>query len=337
MGCGVYSPNEYQYIIQKETTLGTPVLTDGGSETALALDVIGIPDITPGAYRSQNVHNSEGRTAKIGDMKTEPKLNENVVSMTVYVDETTTKYLLENHFANAVGTSPASFDLPWNFSNTVCLGDTDTDWTGTMTFGKVSPVASESEIYAGMVVDTFVIYADTEDEAGRFKADVSLKSRIGPNLTADGSSWTVTPYPTDEARYISDLSGASSVRTIESIEFVMSSIRCDMNSQVKFYGFDVDGDMEEIARGIPEFVVNYDVGMKIDGDTKAFKDYILTQDTLDLEVYNNVWASTTFGFRSDFCTVRDSFGMEEVQDGAFFTLPLKACASTSGDVVQIVL
>ena len=29
--------------------------------------------------------------------------------------------------------------------------------------------------------------------------------------------------------------------------------------------------------------------------------------------------------------------MEEVKDGAFFTLPLKATASTSGDVVQIVL
>jgi len=337
MACGVYSPNEYEYGIQKESTLGTAVITDGGSETMIALDFIGIPDMTPGVYRSQNVHNSEGRTAKIGDMKTEPKLNENSVSGTIYVDETTIKYLVENLFANAVGTSPASFDVPWNFSNGVCLGDTDTDWTGAMTFVKKSPITSESEIYPGMVVDTLSIYADTEDEAGRFKADVSWKSRIVPNLTADGSSWTVTSYPVDEARYIYDLGGASAVRTIESIDFVMSSFRCEMNSQIKFYGFDTDGDMEEIARGIPELMVNYDIGMKIDSDTKAFKDYILTQDTLDLEVYNAAWASATFGFRSDYCTVRDNFGMEEVQDGAFFTLPLKATASTSGDMIQIVL
>jgi len=333
----MYAVNEYQYVIQKETTLGTPSLTDGGSETGLAVNVTGVPEVMPGASRQQEVRNSSGRTAKICDMETEPKLMENTISFTTYLDESIARNMLENFTGNAISSTPASYDIEYNYSNSVSAGDSDTDWTGTFTFARVSPNSSGTDIYPGCIVDTFSIYGGSEDEAGRLKCDVGIKSRIVPILNADASSWTITAYACDEERYITDLAGASAVRTIESLAFTMESLRIDMTSGVKFYGFDTDGDPEVINRGMPEMAVNIDVGMAIDSTTDAFKDYMIAQDTLDLLIHNDAWASATLGVKADYCTVRDSFNIEEVKDGAFFTLPLKATASTSGNLIQVVI
>lgn len=335
--CTTYTLEEFQVAIQKEGTSGTAELTDGGSETGLLVDISGPPTLTKGVYRDEGFHAGDGRTAKNSDYKASEKGQINTITFSTYADQSNTTYLYENLIGTTVGTSPASWDIASGFTSRVCHGDTDTDWTGTITVALVSPESSATRIMYGAKVENMVYnVGNSQSDGGRSMVDWTISSQYPIVELADSSGWTLTAYATDEERYIYDLFGESSVSQIHSTDVILDSFSITVNGNVQRNGYQSSGGNQVTATGMPEIEVLGDFTVKYDGNSKAFFDEIQKENDIEAQFTNNAWASTTYGFKGDYGHIRDSFNPEAVNESGFITIPLKFFDNGSGDLLQIV-
>ena len=330
---GMYSPTQFRLSVLAETTLGT------ANKTSMhLLNLEGVPTLTRPAVRALDIRHGVGQTAKSADVYVNESGEIKEISFTALYDQTTAPIFISNCMGVAVGASPASYDIPYNYTTVECaIGDTDTDSTGALTVAFVNPESDYSEIFPGCFVDTFRMYANVGDDGGRFKMDVTLKTRCnsdhGAPVTDPTYANSGVPYQT--FRTIYDLATKMS---IDGSDVVMNSIDITFNSQVKFFGNGASGIPLTIGRGFPEFIVTGSFGVKHDANTVAlFHSKLYDENEIAVEISNNAtWSSATFGVKGSYGQIMEDINIEEVEGGAFFNVPLKFLASTSGDVIQIV-
>ncbi len=245
--------------------------------------------------------------------------------------------LLENCIGVIPGASPLSYDVAGNFTTVECAhGDTDTTMTGAFTLALISPEGNNTIIQPGCFVRSVRLYADVGSEGGRFKFDAELVSRhnISGSQAVPGS---MIAYPTTSYRTIYNLSGANSNIGISIYWPVLNKFEIIINNNLRFFGFDQDGDPQTIGRGFPEMEVTGLFGIKYDSETAVLISKQYDENNLDVIIYTGAsWAASTFGIKGLYGQISDNFDPGDVENGAFIDLPIKFMAHTSGDVIQIV-
>ena len=325
---GMYAMQQFQVAVKAETTLGTKLVS-----AMQYVNIDGYPSVSRNPERYLDVRHGAGTTAKKADAYVNQYGKEKTISFTAFYDQTLAPIFLSNCIGIAVGSSPASYDVAFNYTGVECKhGDTDTDNTGALTVALISPESSNSEVYPGCFVDSFRIYADNASDGGRFKMDVVLKTRHNIEGT-HAAPTTPTAYPSTY-RTIHDLSTKIS---IGGVDCIMNKMELTLNSQVKFHGFGANGIPNTIARGIPEFLVTGLFGIKYDANTAPMIPKQYDENDIAVEISNHAtWASATFGIKGSFGQISDNFDPSELEGSAFIDLPVKFLADTSGDLVQIV-
>lgn len=327
---GMYHPTQFKAAIKAETTLGTANTT---AMQLLNIDSVIAPTRNPELF--VGVRSGDGRTAKAADVYASQYGKEKTIGISGLYETTGIPILLENCTAVAVGTLPASYDVPCNFTGPECAhGDTDTDNTGALTFAYVIPEGDNSEIYPGCFVDELKLTADTANDGGRFHYTSNLKTRHNVS-TAQAAPTGMSSYGTTY-RTIYELAGASAVCQFGGVDVVLETVELTLKSNVQFYGFGANGIPQTIARGMPEFEVTGVFGMKFDANTVGNNVKFLAGTAVVVAMHNNVWASATFGWLGSYARITGDVNIEEVKNGAYVKIPVKFLASTSGDVIQIV-
>ena len=325
---GMYAMPQFQVAVKAETTLGTAVVA-----AMQYVNIDGYPSVSRNPERFLDIRHGAGTTAKKVDAYVNQYGKEKGISFTAIYDQTLAPIFIENCMGLVVSSSPASFDIAYNFTGVECKhGDTDNNNTGALTVALISPEGNNSEIYPGCFVDTFKMYADTASDGGRFKMDIALKTRY--NISgSQAAPTTPTAYPST-FRTIYDL---TTKKSIGGVDVIMSKFELTLNSQVKFLGYGTNGVPETIARGLPEFIATGLFGIKYDANTAPMIPKQYDENDIAVEISNNAtWASATFGIKGDTAQISDNFDPADLAGGAFIDLPVKFLAHTSGDLIQIV-
>lgn len=325
---GMYAMPQFQVAVKAETTLGTANVT-----AMQYVNIDGYPSISRNPERYLDIRHGAGRTAKKVDAYVSQFGKEKSISFTAFYDQTLAPIFIENCMGLVVGTTPASFDIAYNYTGVECAhGDNDEDNTGALTVALVSPESGYSEIYPGCFVDTLKIYADASSDGGRFKMDVGLKTRHNISME-QASPTTPSAYPSTY-RTIYDL---ATLMQVGGNDVVMNKVELELNSQVKFYGSGANGIPDTIGRGLPDFIVTGLFGMKYDVGTSVLLKQSLEENDIVVEISNHAtWASSTFGIKGNYGQISEDFNPAEFEGGAFVDVPIKFLAHTSGDIIQIV-
>ena len=327
---GMYALTEFLAAIKAETTLGTANVT---SMQYINIDAPLAPTRNPELFT--DVRSGAGRTPKAADVHASGKGKEKTIPFSGQYDTTIAPMLIENCMGLIVGSTPASFDIAYNWTGVECKhGDTDTDNTGALTLANICPEGNNSEIYPGCFTDELKMSADTANDGGRFHYDASLKTRYNIS-TAQAAPTTPSAY-SSTYRTIYELQGASAVCQFGGADVVLESVELNLKSNVQFYGYGVDGIPDVIGRGLPEFEVTGVFGMKFDANTVGANVKYIAGTTVIVAMHDAAWASATFGWLGNYAKITADVNEEEVKSGAFVKIPVKFMAHTSGDVIQIV-
>ena len=329
---GFYSLKQFDVAYKAETTLGTANVA-----TMLEVNIDDWPAVDFGVERSMEVRHGEGRTPKKADIFVNAQGKQKGINITGLYDSTIGADLLENVIGEVVGSSPASFDIPFNYTGPeVKHGDTDSDNTGAFTIALVSPEGSNSYILPGCVCNRFKLMANGAEDGGRFHFESDFVSRHNWSVeqAAPGSRTAYGAVSGHKTLY--DLNGASAVFQVGGVDVSIYKLEIEIISNVRFIGFGVSGIPDQIARALPGFEVSILVGLKYDANSDALSAQQLNENDIIVALHNNVWASATFGVLANYCQISEDFDITEQEDGAFIDVPLKCFAHTSGDVIQIV-
>ncbi len=106
-----YASSELQLAWIVETTIGTPVVTNAAY---LNVDSVEMPDF--GLTQVLDVRQGAGRTLKAVDAFTQEKATVKQIGFSGICDKTSLPLLIENCMASAVGTTPASYDVAYNYT-----------------------------------------------------------------------------------------------------------------------------------------------------------------------------------------------------------------------------
>lgn len=330
---GMYAPTQFRLAVLPETTLGT------ANKTSMKLvNLLGVPSLTRGSVKDYSIKHGVGQVANKNNIYVNQQGEIKEISFTALYDQTLAPIFISNCMGVAVGTSPASYDIAYNYTTTECKpGDEYINSTGALTVAYINPETNYSEIFPGCFVDTFRMYAVAGDDGGRFKMDITLKTRHNSDHSAPTSdpTYTNSDFPYTTFRTIYDL---ATKQEIYGVSVVMNSFDLTLNSQVKFFGFGANGIPATIGRGFPEFIINGSFGLKMDANTAGLLLATGYDETdITVEISNNAtWASATFGIKSLYGQITNDINVEEVEGGAFIPVELKFLASTSGDAIQIV-
>lgn len=325
---GMYAMQQFQVAMKVEDTVGTPVVA-----SMQYVNIDGYPSVSRNPERYLEIRHGAGTTAKKVDAYVNQYGKEKTISFTAFYDQTWAPIFINNCIGKAVGASPASYDVAFDYTGEeIKHADTSKAGLGTYTCALISPEGTNSEIYPGCVVDSFKMSADNASDGGRFKMDVTLKTRY--NISgSQAAPTTPSAYPSTY-RTLHDLATKIS---IGGVDCIMNKMELTLNSQVKFHGFGANGIPNTIARGIPEFLVTGLFGIKYDANTAPMIPKQYDENDIAVEISNHAtWASATFGIKGSFGQISDNFDPSELEGSAFIDLPIKFLASTSGDVIQVV-
>jgi len=326
----VYSINEWRFSYKPETTVGTANTT-----TMQLLNVDGDVTVSHEVVQTLEPRSGQGRTLKEVDVFTTDQGGQlRTITMPIVMDTTVDGPLHENCMGTAVSTSPASVDIPYNYAPAALgNGDVVSDNISTFTVAIVSPEASESIIFPGCVLSTFAVTMDAATDGGRRHGTLTFTSRYRP---ANGAS-----APTSMAAYGSTFRYLRELTTTKAIggdDVVMNKLEYTINNNAQWVGNQgSDGDPEVIQRAIPSIDVDLVVGVKYDANTANLWESWRAGTTETVEISDNAtWASATAGLKANDCKITADVQPGQTDAGVFQDISLRATATTSGDVIQIV-
>ena len=204
-----------------------------------------------------------------------------------------------------------------------------------------SPVTNKSSVLPGCVVNRFKMSMVGGEDGGRCHFEADLMSRGNWALEhADIASRVAYPAVTTH-RTLYDLNAASAavfkLGTGAGQDVSIYKVELEIIANVGFFGVGYLGVPDHIHRAVPNYDINIVIGTRYDANTEPlFKDQT-EENTIVCQFHNAAWATATFGFKADYCQIAEDFDISEVEEGAFFDLPLTALAATGAtDVIQIV-
>ena len=330
----VYAFSDWQLAVKTEiTTLGlaaaNPVVN-----TQL-IDIDGPPTFTPGTFMRTDIRSgTPGQIAGNADALVCDKGVYNEVSFSGIYDTTSGVILMPNLFAKAIGSSPAGYEV-------------DYDWTSpTMNFGGavgadktlgvslIHPEPAKSISLVGACLVTATISGDVEEDNGQIKISGTFGTGFKP-VYDQTSPTTPTTYGSTK-RYLSQ---ATTTKTVAgAATAVIKSFSLTINNPAAYKGFQgANGDPEIIVRGIPELEILLDTTIKVDANTASLYSTMATDTAVATEIsYNATWASATnFGFKGDKGRI---LSIAENDAGAgYYDISQKFFADTSGDAGELII
>lgn len=333
LGTDFYSKKQFDIAYIPETTTGTANIT--------TMKELNIDDwsVDMGVERFLGIRQGEGRTKKVVDNYVNAQGKVKTINVSGLYDTTMGTIFLENVCNVVTDSTPASIDIPYNFTGTVATqGATSiTDNIHTLTMAICSPVTNKSSILPGCIVNRFKLIANAGEDGGRFHFEADLLSRGNWSLEqADLASRAAYPAVTTH-RTIYDLNAAASaVFQVGGADVSIYKVEIEIIANAQFIGMGYLGVMDHVYRAVPNYDVNIVIGCKYDANTEPLFADQTAENTIVCAFHNAAWATATFGFLATYCQIAEDFDITEVEEGAFFDVPLTAMAHTSGDVFQIV-
>jgi hypothetical protein len=320
-----YDINQFRVAIKAETTVGTANVA-----TMQLVNIDSNVNITRNPYQHNGYRAGVGRTKKKPDHFVQEYGQVKSFQLTGIADKASFPMLMEN----CVGVTEASqtIDIAYNYTGAdfaVGLAAVS-DNIHTLTVALVSPIAANSVVIAGCIVDE-ITYTDDIEDGGRrhFTATLMTRNNILDGQATPGS---MVAYP---ATYYSwfDLTAQ---KAIGGSDVVLGKVDLRVKSNVRFMGLGTNGVGELIDRGIPGIEVTAAVSVKFDANTKdLLTDYEDATDIIVNIADNAAIASAAMGFVGNFARLTTDVNNTETEDGAFIDLEFEFFASTTGNVIQI--
>ena len=325
-----YSPSEFKLAIKASSTIGTANVS---SMNLVNVDSVTLPALNPN--QTLDVRSGDGRTAKVADAYTSEKHTTKEISFSGTADTTVLPLLLQNIVTTAVGSSPASYDVAYNYSPPEIQDGASGSILTDVTVAVISPEAGNdhSIIFPGCCLTSLSLTGDMGDEGGRIKMSGTFKTGFTPSyaqnkptsMTAHGSTYY----------YLTDF---TTTRTVAGVaNSVISSLAINLENDAVFQGYSgSDADPESVVRAIPELAVSLDASVKYDDNTAGLHSTYKTGTTVATELSNHgTWSSASkFGVKASYGKITSVAWSDNV--ARFVDVSVKAMAHTSGDVIQII-
>ena len=225
-----YSPSEFKLAIKASSTIGTANVS---SMNLVNVDSVTLPALNPN--QTLDVRSGDGRTAKVADAYTSEKHTTKEISFSGTADTTVLPLLLQNIVTTAVGSSPASYDVAYNYSPPEIQDGASGSILTDVTVAVISPEAGNdhSIIFPGCCLTSLSLTGDMGDEGGRIKMSGTFKTGFTPSyaqnkptsMTAHGSTYY----------YLTDF---TTTRTVAGVaNSVISSLAINLENDAVFQGY----------------------------------------------------------------------------------------------------
>ena len=327
-----YSSSEFQLAFKAESTIGTANVS---TMQLIDIDEISFPSLNP--IQTLDVRSGTGRTAKGADAFITEKHTLKEISFSGTADTTVLPLLLQNIMTVAQGSSPASYDIPNNYTPPELETGDNSSITiaDTCTVAFVSPEAGNdhSIIFPGCTLTSLSLTGDMGTESGRIKMSGTFTTAFLPSY---GQSKPTSMNAFGTSYY--SLTDFTTTRKVAGVaDSIISSMTLNLENPSNYGGFTgSNGDPTYIVRAVPEIVATMDATIKYDDNTAGLADTFTDGTQVATELSNNgTWTSASgFGIRADYGRIT-SLGMSS--DAAMFKdVSIKFMAHTSGDVIQVV-
>lgn len=333
-----YSPQEFQLSFSTESVANGNI---GEKRTtafvALNVDSVEMPSFNPTVVLDPRT--GTGRTAKGADAYISSKGVPTEISFSGVADTTSLPKLLNNILTVAVGTSPASYDIPFNYSPPELEHDaaiTDADlYTKTLTVQIANPEAGDdhSIFLVGCTLTSLSLSGDMGTDNGRVTMSGTFKTGYKPQTgaarvavsTAHGSTYY----------YITNFTNGKKVAGVD--DCIIQSWALNLENPSEYVGFQgTNADPEAIVRAIPEINATLDTTVKMDNNTGGLHATFLAGTEVENILSNhNTWTSaTTFGMKASYGRITSVAFNESA--AMYIDVSQKLLAHTSGDIIQIV-
>lgn len=324
-----FSPTEFQFAVKAESQVGEKNVT-----TMNRVNVDDIVSVSSEVVQTLDPRSGEGRTLKTADVYTSDYGGMlTTISMSGVFDDTIAPLFLSNALGIAVGTSPASYDMAYNYAPAAVGHDDISSITTSMTVAVISPIDGQSKMYVGCAISSLEVMWDGATEGGRGRFNATIETRYRPaeeqntpgSMVAYGSTYS----------YLREF---KAVKSIGGSDVVLNKLGYTIENPVTYSGFQgASGNPETMQRAIPSANIKLVAGVKYDANTAGLWDDRRAGTTLACEFSNNAtWASSTFGIKASYCKLDSEVSPSGTDAGVFQDLSLVATASTSGDIIQIV-
>ena len=331
----VYGESEFQMAIKAETTIGTALLT---TMQLMNVDTITQPD--PGVVDIRDIKSGVGRTMKAADVIIEDKAVSKTFTIAGIADATVLKILVSNVMTVAMSTTPASFDIPFNYTQPELTHGTTsiTDDTRTLTLVWVSAETGKAIIYNGCVVTDLTISADANTDGGLVRYNATIMTGYIPLYDqSDPTSMTA------RATTYFHLFDWDTTRQIAGTDVILASFELVFaNPTVALGNQGSNGDPEMYSRGVPGISASGTFNVKFDDSTGGGTSNLLV-DHKDGEItafefsnHATFSSATTFGFLAPFGKLRLP-EVNALESGVFMNVGVDFTGSTSGDLIQLIV
>ena len=277
-----YSPQEFRMGFLAEETIGTALVPASGK----TLQLINVDSISAPSLNTEIISDARsgaGRTAKTADLYVNKTLMKREISFSGIADYNTLPKLISavanvdedgstaDLYKVLVSHTPL-FDMKTGVQRTdsSTASTYSSAWAGAVSAGTHtvyiwSPVASESMIFRGCVLQNLSISMDMATESGRCKIEGTWVTAYDPDLSgaAPNSSY-VTDYSSNYY-YLTEMES----HTVAGVsDPVMQSFSFAIENPTEFLGFTgATPDPEIIARSIPEISATWESTFKYDSDS----------------------------------------------------------------------
>ena len=284
-----FSPKEWTVGVAAETTVGTAPTSFLGIE----VDSISMPSINDLRVMEQR-SGTTGRVLNEDDLLYLEAGSEHEFSVSGTLTDDLIAVLVQNATGVATASSVCLVDTghaPVSFLH----GATSSGAYNTVSFA-INGVSSPASSYTlkGCVIESFTITADASEEGGRYKFDLTAKTRSAFASTAHADSTNTIAAYTENFIFLGD---ATQVKQVFASEVVLDSISLAIENPVKFLGNGAAGVPEAYMRSIPGFKATATCGVKFDANTVGFTDSWRLQSVATpkgLYVASNAtWASSS--------------------------------------------
>ena len=327
-----YAPSEFKLALKAESTIGTANVS---SMNLINVDSVSLPALNP--TQVLDVRSGTGRTAKAEDAFVTEKGTTKEISFSGTADSTVLPLLLQNIPTTAVSSSPASYDVAYNYTPPELETDDSSSITirDTVTVAVVSPEAGNDQSirFPGCCLTALSLTGDMGTESGRIKMSGTFKTGYPPayaqniptSMTAHGSTYY----------YLTDF---HTTRTIAGVtDCVIASWTLNLENDAIYLGYDgATAIPQSIVRAIPELAVSQDFSLKYDDNTAGMHVIWKAGSNAAIELSNHgTWSSaSTFGVKAANGRITSVSWSEAA--AMFVDMSIKNMATTSGDVIQIV-
>ena len=259
-----FSPKEWTIGVAEEVTVGTAPTSFKGID----IDSISMPSINDLRVMEKRA-GSTGRVLNADDLFYLEAGAEHEFSVSGTLTDDLIPILVENAMGVSVASSVCLVDTahaPASF----LFGATSSGGHNTVCFA-IDGVSSPASSYTlkGCVIESLTISASASEEGGRYKFELTAKSRSPFESTAHASSVNTIAAYTENFIFLGDFTVG---KEVFASEVVLDSISLTIENPVAFLGNGASGVPQGYMRSIPEFKATASCVVKFDANTAGFID-----------------------------------------------------------------